>query len=218
MGEILGAGATLIVGIATVFFAYNYRRRIGLQTAERRIDAYGALWTAMHVARPTRKEVSGEVLKRAERWELEKQMSLWYFTQGGGMLLTQDVRQMYFATKRNLVAHVDYLEPELARKRIQALATDAEREEARGELSMRQLSLLRTLMKADLDIYGRIYGDELGSEDVAFIRYCRLDPADRPWGVGWFERLRGRRDETRIVVPKDWRSEDKALAGPPGSA
>lgn len=125
MGEIIGAGATLIVGIATIFFAYNYRRRISIQTAERRIEAYGALWTCMHDARPTRKEIKGQTLTRQERWELEKQMSLWYFTRGGGMLLTHGVWQMYFEVKRSLVAHVDYVQPEVARTRIKAVANNA---------------------------------------------------------------------------------------------
>jgi hypothetical protein len=211
MGEILGAGATLIVGIATVFFAYNYRRQIGIQTAQRRIDAYGALWTCMHVARPTRREIDRQVLTRAERWELERQMSLWYFTDGSGMLLTLDARQMYFGVKRNLVAHLDHLEPELARDRIQGITDEAERAWERGRLHMRQLSLLRTLMKSDLDIYGRMYGDELTPEDVAFIEYCKLDTARRPWRVSWRDRLLGRDTRDRIEVPKNWRTDDETL-------
>jgi hypothetical protein len=39
----LGALVTLVVGFASVVFAYNYRRQLGLRAAERRIDAYGAL-------------------------------------------------------------------------------------------------------------------------------------------------------------------------------
>jgi hypothetical protein len=207
MGEIIGAGATLIVGIATVFFAYNYRRQLGIQTAERRIDAYGALWTSMHVARPTRREIQGEVLTKDERWELEHQMSLWYFTDGNGMLLTADARDMYFAVKRNLVAHRDHLVPESARNRIAKLDDPAEHEFERGRLHMRQLSLLRTLMKADLDIYGRMYGESLGAEDEAFIRYCGLDLRDRPWGPSRLDRVLGRGRRDKIDTPADWRAE-----------
>jgi hypothetical protein len=212
MGEILGASATLIVGIATVFFAYNYRRQISIRTAERRIDAYGALWTCMLAARPTRREIRQEVLTRQERWKLEKQMSRWYFTRGGGMLLSQDVRQMYFEVKRNLVADIDFLQPEIARSRIKALANNAQRERERGALSMRQLSLLRTLMKADLDIYGRMYDKAPTDEDMAFIQRCKLDPADRPWRPSRWERLRGRAEV--IDVPRGWRSEQEATAEP----
>jgi hypothetical protein len=221
MGEVLGSVATLIVGIATVFFAHNYRRQISLQTAQRRIDAYGALWTAMHAARPTRTEIKGEVISEQERHDLEEQMSAWYFNQGHGMLLTQAARQMYFATKANLVADLDDLQPAIARERIKVQATDAKREWERGKLSIRQLSLLRTQMKADLDIYGRLYGKLPDDEDKAFIRYCKLNPNRRPWRPSQLKRLRGRverllerRKGDFDVVPEGRGVDRRAVVGP----
>jgi hypothetical protein len=211
MGEVLGAAATLIVGFATVFFAYSYRRQISLQTAQRRIDAYGALWTAMHIARPTRMSIKGEVLSASERVELEEEMSAWYFNQGHGMLLTRDARQMYFAVKENLVAKLDDVQPEIARRRISALESDEACQRERGKLSMRQLSLLRTQMKADLDIYGRIFGLPPTEEDRAFLRYCALNPDKRPWRRSRLERLRGGEPE---VVPEGRRVDPRAVGGP----
>jgi hypothetical protein len=198
LADALGAVVTLVVGVATLFFAYNYRRQLGLRTAERRIDAYGELWTAMHVARPTRLEIQGEVVSQSERDELETQMSAWYFTGGSGMLLTQDTRQLYLMAKKNLVVDDAQVRPVAARERIAGLATPAERERARGELAMRQLSLLRTQMKADLDIYGRMYGKEPDEEDRAFLRDCGLDPDRRPWRRSRLERLRRRRSGTGL--------------------
>jgi hypothetical protein len=51
-------------------------------------------------------------------------------------------------------------------------------------------------MKADLDIYGRLYGKETDEEDEAFIRDCGLDPNRRPWRRSRLDvlRRRGRRD------------------------
>jgi hypothetical protein len=210
LGDVVGALVTLVVGFASVFFAYNYRRQLALRAAERRIDAYGALWTAMHVARPTRKDINGEVITAAERRELEAQMSLWYFTGGSGMLLTQDTRQMYFANKRNLVCADVNVTPAVARDQILEREGRAAREWARGELAMRQLSLLRTQMKADLDIYGRVYGEKLGPTDIAFIRACGLDPGRRPWRPSRLDRLRGRKQ----LSPKgDENNESPATAG-----
>lgn len=82
---------------------------------------------------------------------------------------------------------------------------------------MRQLSLLRTLMKADLDIYGRIYGEKLKPEDEAFIRHCKLDPADRPRRRGRLERLLGRgngRRDTRTQELAE-RGRDRRRSGRP---
>jgi hypothetical protein len=183
VGDVVGGVATLVVGIATIFFAYGYRRQLKLRTADRRINAYADLWSALYVARPTRQEVKGEVLSRTERDELHEQMTKWYFTNGNGMLLTQETRQLYLTAKRNLITADDGLLPEIARVRIARLAEDA-REAAHGELAMRQLSLLRTQMKADLDIYGRVYGKELDAEDRQFLRDCNLNPSRKPWRAG----------------------------------
>src|SRR3954447_284823 len=210
LGDVVGALVTLVVGFASVFFAYNYRRQLALRAAERRIDAYGLLWTAMHVARPSRKDIEGEVITAAERGALEAQMSLWYFTGGSGMLLTQDTRQMYFAVKRNLVCQDAKLMPAVARDQIVALDDAGAREWARGDLAMRQLSLLRTQMKADLDIYGRLYGENLGPKDIAFIRACDLDPGRPPWRPSRLDRLRGRK---QLRPDGDENDERPAIAG-----
>jgi hypothetical protein len=108
------------------------------------------------------------------------------------MLLTQDTRPMYFAVKHNLVSDDAQVSPAEARDRILEIEPPAEREWARGELSMRQLSLLRTQTKADLDIYGRLYGKKPQPEDIAFVRECGLDPDRRPWRPTRLDRMRGR--------------------------
>ena len=172
VGDVVGGLATLVVGIATIFFAYGYRRQLKLRTADRRIQSYAELWSAMYVARPSRTDVEGEVLSCSERHALHEQFTRWYFTKGNGMLLTPGTRQLYLGAKKNLVSADDKLLPETARRRIAELAPD-ERDTAHGELAMRQLSLLRTQMKADLDIYGRVYGKNLGAEDTGS---ARTDP------------------------------------------
>jgi hypothetical protein len=178
--DVLGIAATLIVGVATIFFAYGYRRQLGIRTAERRIGAYGDLWSLTYVARPSRHMAEGSVLTDDERRELWVDMSKWYFRAGNGMLMTESTRALYFTVKDNLLADGEALEPQRARRRLAALS-GGELAWARGKLAMDQLSLLRTQMKSDLDIYGRHYGDPPDDEDADLLRVAKLNPNRRPW-------------------------------------
>ena len=126
--------------------------------------------------------IEREVLTAEERRQLWDDMSKWYFREGNGMLMTEKTRSLYFAVKDNLVAELDELQPEPARHRLARL-DDQHQAWERGKLAMDQLSLLRTQMKADLDIYGRHYGEPPDDEDVALLRLAGLDPRRRPWRV-----------------------------------
>lgn len=55
---------------------------------------------------------------------------------------------------------------------------------ARSDLAIRQLSLLRTAMRADLGIIGRPYGQSLDPVDRAFLRSAGVRLWERPWWSG----------------------------------
>ena len=62
-----------------------------------------------------------------------------------------------------------------------------------GKLSVRQLSLLRTRLKADLAVYRRVYDRDLTPEDKAFLRLCGENLLRRPWRAPWVPWKRRRR-------------------------
>jgi hypothetical protein len=178
--DVAGIAVTLILGVLTIFVVNGFRRQLAIRTAEKRIAAYGALWEATYPARPSRWMHEGEVLDSKERRELWEVMSKWYFDAGNGMLMTKDTRSLYFAVKDNLIAELDTLEPLCARQRLRKLSGERLDWE-RGKLAMDQLSLLRTQMKSDLEIYGRPYGAPLGPEGIGLLRLAELDLERRPW-------------------------------------
>lgn len=181
------AAATLLVGIATACVAVygarlanSYRRQLDLKTSERRIQAYAALWAMLRVASPSRPEPMSE----AERNDLFEQVTDWYYTDGNGMLLTDKTRQLYLKAKENLRCSADELFP--ASLCAEAHRRDfGEHERWRSEISRRQLSLLRTQMKADLAIYGMVSAGSLhGSEhrlERDFLEACGINLDDEPW-------------------------------------
>ncbi|MCX4671846.1 hypothetical protein OG453_35060 [Streptomyces sp. NBC_01381] len=96
------------------------------------------------------------------------------------MLLERRSRSVYFEAKDNLTRPVGELTPEVSRQRIEQLK-GAEREQERGLLAQRQLSLLRTQLKSDLTIFGKPYGPPLGVEDRAFLEHCGVRTGRQPW-------------------------------------
>ncbi|MFE0256195.1 hypothetical protein [Streptomyces sp. NPDC059010] len=123
-------------------------------------------------------------MSEAERNDLFEQVTDWYYTDGNGMLLTDKTRQLYLKAKQNLRYSDDELFPaslcaEAHRREI------GEQERWRSEVSRRQLSLLRTQMKADLAIYGIVSAGSLhGPEhrlERDFLEACGINLEDEPW-------------------------------------
>ena len=92
------------------------------------------------------------------------------------MLLTEQTRNIYLKAKRNLTCPVAKLEPASFREQV-ALEGEA----ARSSKSIRQLSLLRTSMRADVEIYTQPYEEELSPDDIEFLRACKVDLDRPPW-------------------------------------
>ncbi|MGZ8919127.1 MAG: hypothetical protein ACXW0T_12975 [Methylobacter sp.] len=172
---------TLILGLIGYYLANSYRRKIALSVAEKRLAAYSALWNRMVIASPVRQsEWMDEPLTSKERNELFKDFTAWYYENGNGMLLGGGTRTIYLRVKDNLVCPIDYYEPESIRTRLKMMSYE-EQEKERGRLSIRQLSLLRSRMKADLEVYGPPYHNKLDDDAKAFLRWCGEDLTSKVW-------------------------------------
>jgi hypothetical protein len=178
--------ATLFLGLVGLYFTTNFRRQVKQKTADERVKAYSKLWQIMEVARPTREDerhhegVLG-YLTQKEREDLFDQFTHWYFQDGNGMFLGDSTRRIYLHAKHNLACSDDEIRPKrLYDQQLKHLA-DNERLQKRGEWSIRELSLLRARMRADLEVYGTVYFGGLQAEDVAFLEYCGEDLRRRPW-------------------------------------
>jgi hypothetical protein len=173
------AGVTAALTIVGLYLAHGYRRQVRMRLADRRLESYGKLWALMEIASPHREDVGEEPISADERRELHHSVTSWYYQDGNGMLLNRDTRQMYLTAKYNLVCHdEDLLPPALGRT---LPASQQERERRRGKIATRQLSLLRSQMRADLAIYVRPFHEELNAEDVEFLSHCRVCLFKRPW-------------------------------------
>jgi hypothetical protein len=173
------------LGAAGLFLAHSVRRQLQVKVADARVHAYTALWEAMKLAAPDR----AKPMSAAERCVLYGTMTDWYFNGGHGMLMPNGTGRLFEAATRNLVRCFHEVVPACERERLAALPAQ-KREAAQGRLSMRQLALLRTRMKADLAVYGRVYDQDLRPEDEAFLRDCGENLHRRPWRQPLLNRVR----------------------------
>lgn len=166
---------TLFLGVAGWLIARNINRDLQLKLAERRLAAYERLWALMRVASPY-----DAPLDKVGRGNLHKDLTDWYYAHGDGMMLHRATRVMYLQVKDNLFRTRVNVVSDTARQRLMRL-DEAEADLQHGKLIQRQLSLLRTQMKSDVEIYGRPYGDALNDEDRGFLIACGVDLNAKPW-------------------------------------
>lgn len=178
MNDFLSVVAAVLAAVITGAGAYvgvSLRRQLKSRVSERRLTAYAALWQVTKKAALSRQNS----LTEAERRELFEDMTSWYYQNGFGMCMTADCRNVFLGAKANLVAPADGLEETLRKYVVQAGREDHSR---RSELAVRQLSLLRTRMRADLEIFGRWYrSQDLNDEERAFLKACGEDLSKYPW-------------------------------------
>jgi hypothetical protein len=170
--------ATIVLGVVGLYLVHSIRRQIAVRVAEKRFDAYAALWSALELASPLRQLTGEGPITPDERRKLYKCLTSWYYAKGNGMLLSETARNIYLRAKENLVCAVDDLKPESLRD--EALASD-DPDAVRGWASMRQFSLLRTQLRGEIEIYTRPYGEPPSDADVEFLRLCRVDLKRQPW-------------------------------------
>jgi hypothetical protein len=105
------------------------------------------------------------------------------------MLLARTTREMYLTAKHNLICGPKALKP---KGLLEMICPELDEQTRRGCISIRQLSLLRVQMKADLGIYGYPFVKELAEHERAFLHHCRARRWRQPW-IGTL--LRPRRGE-----------------------
>jgi len=170
------AGVTATAAIYASRIVIRLDHQVALRTAEQRMASYARLWQMTAVASPSRQAPISAV----ERQQLYDDINLsWYYEQGNGMVLTEPTRTLLLHALDNLVCPDDELFP--ASLVANVPTNPAEREQWRGELSQDQLSLLRTQMRCDLAIFGRVYAGALLPRDVSFLRACGVNPDREPW-------------------------------------
>jgi hypothetical protein len=204
IGDFAIALATVALTVVGAWLTHNYSRRMRFELAEARRTAYAGLWEITGRAAPTRLDTAGleGALTKAQRQSLYQALTDWYYNEGAGMLLENTTRNVYLKAKNNLVCAIKQFDPEDALTLLQEDLSVEDEEVARGVLSIRQLSLLRTQLKSDLAIYGQTYTKELARHERRFLEACGVDLGAEPW---------------RRVEPEDRieRVERKAEAGQP---
>ena len=177
---ILAAVVGVVLTGAGLYFAYNNRRQVQLQITEHRLQAYSGLWSIMRVASPMR-TATGGALSGDERQRLFEQMTDWYFADGHGMLLESLTREIYLHAKHNLTCSDEELEPP-------AVAGSTKlSEKVRADLSISQLSLLRSQMKMDIEVYGVPFHAELDPVEEKFLKLCGANLRRPPWSRPWHQ-------------------------------
>jgi hypothetical protein len=182
IGDFAIALATASVAAVGAWLTHNYRRRMRFELAEARRTAYAELWEITGMAAPTRLATAGleGALSRDERQSLYQALTDWYYKDGNGMLLENTTRNVYLKAKNNLVCAIDRFEPQEAWTLLK-VDLPVDDDAARGVLSIRQLSLLRTQLKSDLAIYGQTYTRQLARHERRFLEECGVDLDAEPW-------------------------------------
>ncbi len=187
IASLLGLALTAV----GIYYTNNQRRQLDIHVADQRIKAYSELWALMKIAAPMRTPEGGS-LSAEERLTLFDQLTDWYYADGNGMLLELVTREMYLVAKNNLVRGDGQLQPpSLSRPGL----TDLDR----AQLSISQLSLLRSQMKADVGGYGLLYEPKLSNDDRAFLLYCGADLRRPPWSWPWYYIRRPRSRRVDVV-------------------
>jgi hypothetical protein len=177
---------TAFVGLVTAFVALSItlkrRQEVAVTVAQNRFGAYAALWAMTPFSPELRRLKDTPALTEAELAALFDSLTTWYYEEGHGMLLGPETRGVYLTVKANMICPASEFVPESARPAV--AASDAER----SRLCVRQLSLLRSAMRADLEVYGKPWGQRLKQEDREFLRACGVST----WRIehGFRERLR----------------------------
>lgn len=213
---LLAVAATLI----GVWFANNYQRQMKIKLADGRRQAYARLWAVTGLAAPTRLfalEQDGPLTLK-ERQDLHEAMTDWYYDEGNGMLLARGTRQVFLNAKNNLVCtDRSDLKPDGLDKDLPARDDEEslDEEQLRGILSIKQLSLLRTQLKADLAIHGDPYTGKLTEHERRFLAGSGIDLGSETWAgsSGWNHRFHrmivwGGEIADRVKVPKAFRDQE----------
>jgi hypothetical protein len=165
--------ATVVAVVVGGLVAYLLRDQQRAKVHEKRLDAYARLWELTKEFK-----INGRPIDSERRQDLADELTEWYFQPGGGMLLTDQTRDIFLKLRANLTCNPTAFAP----RSWQALMRPEKQDEQscdrrRFLLLQRQFSLLRTQLKNDcVFYYGRnISGDRLFRPyDVDFLEDNKL--------------------------------------------
>jgi hypothetical protein len=183
---------SIVVGVVGLYLGNSIRRK-GRQEREtatiaKRFEVYPKLWAATKEAAPMAEVVEpAQDMTAHDLDALYAELHRWFWDEGGGTYLGEPSRTMYLRAKENLKRRDEDLWPDSARERVRRVPRDRRRH-VRSALARRQLSLLRTALRADLGIHGRPYRGGLTEDDKDFLRRSGARLWRRPW---WDGTLRG---------------------------
>jgi hypothetical protein len=138
---------------------------------ERQLDAYEGLWAVTGVAATIRLkgDWAGGALTENERHELFHTMTGWYYGSSGGIYLSPRARSLYLRAKENLLCPEDEIKPDGA---LNEFPHARNINEQHSLLSIHQLSLLRWVMRFDLDIRTEPYNTQLMPKEMELLKSC----------------------------------------------
>jgi hypothetical protein len=198
---------TAFLGLVTIFVGLSIhlkrRQEIAAVVTQKGYEAYSSLWELIPYSPELQELQPKQRLKPEDRDDLFDKMTAWYYGSGRGMMLGDDTRGIYLTAKKNLICKVGEFVPASARKQI------GESEEERTRQCVRQLSLLRSAMRADFEVLGKPWGREINDRDRQFI----LEFGARPSRLmrSRSARLRERLREVRHPPQKTADREGKPL-------
>jgi hypothetical protein len=192
MSDWIGIVATIVLGGVGLYLAHSVSRQARVtretEAIKKRFTVYSELWKATKRAAPMNEKLGDEPLSHEDRRELYNTLTTWFWDKDGGMVLGEPSRTIYLNAKKNLRERDGGLWPASARAWVMEPTQEADRERRCSELAHRQLSLLRTAMRADLGIIGRVYSKPPDEVDKDFLRRSGVRLWKRPW---WDGTLRG---------------------------
>lgn len=166
---------TAFLGVVTIFVGLSIhlkrRQEIAAVVTQKRYEAYSSLWALIPYSPELQELQPKQRLKPEDRDDLFVKMTAWYYGSGRGMMLGDDTRGIYLTAKKNLICKVGEFVPASARKQI------GDSEEDRTSQCVRQLSLLRSAMRADFEVFGKPWGREINDRDREFILECGARPS-----------------------------------------
>src|SRR5262245_24764630 len=192
---------TAFLGIVTVFVGLSItlkrRQETAVAVAQNRFGFYAALWEMIPYSPELLKLKKEPPLTPQQLERLFDKLTDWYYTGGHGMLLGSDARAIYLTVKKNMLCDPTEFVPASKRNVV------AESHDERSDLVVRQLSLLRSAMRADLQVYGEPWGKRLDGVDREFLRAC---------GVSLWHIEHGLRERLRLLVGERGRKIESPTA------
>jgi hypothetical protein len=173
---------TLLLGAVTAYIglSINQKRRqeVAVTVADHRLNAYAALWSQIPFSPELLRLTKQAPPLEYERRRLFMAMTRWYYGEGHGMLLGSGTRGIYLTVKSNLICEPKKFVPKSLQKDVTKGRCDGgtlySADYVRGQEIVRQLSLLRSAMRADLEVYGKPWGKDLENKDREFLYACRV--------------------------------------------